>query len=96
MIRNFVRFPILPGKKAIAKVAILELAEASKNDSGYYAYDLCEDLEGKEDALYIIEKWENLEVLDKHMKTSHIAAFDEKAPDFVAGSPSVTTLREVD
>lgn len=88
---NFARFDVVEGKMQDAHKALCELSAASYLDTGCYAYQVATAM-GGENALYTLEVWDSLEHLDAHMKTPHIAVFNEKAQQLLSCPPNVTTL----
>ncbi len=60
-----------------------KLAEETRKENGNIFYEMIQDTNNK-NVLAFIEKWDNLEVLDKHMKTSH----------FTTLVPQLNELRE--
>ena len=91
MIINFAKFSIIDGKMENAKESVKALAAMSLMDPGCKEYTLGKNI-NTENALYVIEKWENIELLNQHMQTAHIKEFDAAAKEFLAAPPKVTTL----
>lgn len=51
-----------------------KLAEETRKEKGNIFYEMVQDKNNRS-VLAFIEKWENMEVLDKHMKTPHFTTF---------------------
>ena len=70
-----------------AKAYIIEfskdLIENSLLEEGNIDYNLYENT--SEDSLMFVEKWESIEILQKHMQTEHFLEFGQKIGDLVAG-----------
>ena len=57
-------------KVAEYKQIVVRLIEETRKESGCISYDLCEDMNNP-NILTFIEKWEEKQYLDAHMKTAH-------------------------
>lgn len=60
-----------------------ELIEKSKAEEGNVDYNLYEN--PHEDSLMFVEKWESIEILQKHMQTEHFIKFGQNIQNLVAG-----------
>lgn len=60
------------------------LIENSKLEEGNIDYNLVDDT--SDDFLMFVEKWESVEILQKHMQTSHFIEFGENIGNLVAGN----------
>ena len=70
MIKIVVKKYIREGKVEQAIDLYEQLVEASRKEEGCIAYNLYQDEEDK-NILFIIEEWENKEVLEKHNESEH-------------------------
>ncbi len=55
---------------------IKKMIDASLKDSGCLGYSFYQNILAKTEYI-MVEKWENKELLDKHMKTEHFAKLGE-------------------
>ena len=60
------------------------LIENSKLEEGNIDYNLVDDT--SDDFLMFVEKWESVEILQKHMQTNHFIEFGENIGNLVAGN----------
>lgn len=74
---------LIEGKVNEYKQQAAKLIEKTRKEAGCISYDLCEDIDNK-NILTFIEKWEDKQALDAHMKTAH----------FVEIVPKLKELRE--
>lgn len=72
-----------PGKRDELISKSQDLIKATRLEPGCISYNLYASTEN-EDALVMIEQWENKEVLDTHMQTDHFKAFCGAAADILA------------
>lgn len=83
---------IAPGKRDEALAALETLCEETHaKDEGCLLYALQLDPED-ESHVFMIEKWESVEALQKHGATDHIKALG--ASGTLAGAPQVTVLQQ--
>lgn len=68
------------GKTVEYKQQTVRLIEETRKEAGCISYDLCEDLDNP-NILTFIEKWENKQFLDAHMKTAHFVEIVPKLKD---------------
>ena len=68
------------GKTAEYKQHTVKLIEETRKEAGCISYDLCEDMDNP-NVLTFIEKWENKQSLDAHMKTAHFTEIIPKLRD---------------
>lgn len=61
----------------------VELIEKSKAEEGNVDYNLYEN--AHEDSLMFVEKWQSIEILQKHMQTQHFIKFGQNIQNLVAG-----------
>lgn len=66
-----------------------KLAEETRKENGNIFYEMIQDTNNK-NILAFIEKWENLEVLDKHMKTSHFTTLIPQLNELREGESELT------
>jgi len=66
-----------------------KLAEETRKENGNIFYEMIQDTNNK-NVLAFIEKWENLEVLDKHMKTSHFTTLVPQLNELREGESELT------
>ena len=59
-----------------------DLIENSKAEEGNIDYNLYEDT--SDDYLMFVEKWESIEILQKHMQTDHFLKFGQKIEGLVS------------
>jgi quinol monooxygenase YgiN len=82
---------IADGKRDEALAALETLCEETHaNDEGCLLYALQLDPRD-ESRVFMIEKWESIEALQKHGGADHIRAFGESGT--LAGAPTVTVLQ---
>jgi quinol monooxygenase YgiN len=67
-------------KVAEYKQQVVRLIEETRKEEGCISYDLCEDIDNH-NILTFIEKWENKQYLDAHMKTAHFIEIVPKLKD---------------
>lgn len=67
-------------KVAEYKQQVVRLIEETRKEAGCISYDLCEDMDNS-NILTFIEKWENKQYLDAHMKTAHFVEIVPKLKD---------------
>ncbi|MDU1909860.1 putative quinol monooxygenase [Fusobacterium sp.] len=66
-----------------------KLAEETRKENGNIFYEMIQDTNNK-NVLAFIEKWENMEVLDKHMKTSHFTTLVPQLNELREGESELT------
>ena len=70
-----------------AKNEIIEFSKAlienSKSEEGNIDYNLYEDT--SDNSLMFVEKWESIEILQKHMQTDHFLNFGQNIGDLLSG-----------
>ena len=59
-----------------------DLIENSKSEEGNIDYNLYEDT--SDNSLMFVEKWESLEILQKHLKTDHFLKFGQNIGDLLS------------
>ncbi|WP_407413362.1 putative quinol monooxygenase [Methanobrevibacter sp.] len=78
-------------KDESAKASIIEfskdLIKNSKLEEGNIDYSLFDDT--SDDSLMFVEKWESIEILQKHMQTKHFLEFGQKIGDLVSGDMGI-------
>jgi quinol monooxygenase YgiN len=72
-----------PGKRDELISKSQDLIESTRSEPGCISYNLYARTEN-DDALVMIEQWENKEVLDTHMQTDHFKAFGVAIADILA------------
>lgn len=72
-----------PGKREEIISKSQNLIKYTRLEPGCISYNLYASTED-EDALVMIEQWENKEVLDTHMQTDHFKAFGAAVSDILA------------
>ncbi|GAA1779692.1 putative quinol monooxygenase [Nocardioides hankookensis] len=86
--------PIDPAKSAEAAAALSELAAATREEEGCYAYDVYESAAAP-GTFVTVEAWRAQEDLDGHMATPHIAKAFEVLGPAVAGDIAIHPLKAV-
>ncbi|MDF2530956.1 MAG: antibiotic biosynthesis monooxygenase [Clostridia bacterium] len=76
---------IKEGKAAEYKQQTVRLIEETRKEAGCISYDLCEDIDNP-NILTFIEKWEDKQHLDLHMKTAHFMEIVPKLKDLRVSS----------
>ena len=78
-------------KDESAKASIIEfskeLIKNSQSEEGNIDYNLYEDT--SDNSLMFVEKWESIEILQKHMQTKHFLEFGQKIGDLVSGEMDI-------
>ena len=91
-----IEYRALPGKEAVAQQELASLvATVVANERECSGIEVLRDID---DAARIVlyERWSSREAYTgPHMRTPHILAFISKAPEFMAGPPSITFLDPV-
>ena len=83
---------ILPEKREEALAALEELCQAThEKDDGCQLYALQLD-PADESHVFMIEKWDSAEALEKHGATDHIKALGGSGT--LSGAPTVTVLQQ--
>lgn len=77
-----------PEARQEARAAMVEVAEATRQEAGCIDYRFFNDLVDP-DLFFIFEQWESDAALEAHLRTAHVAAFFAKVPGFVAEPPRV-------
>ncbi|MBI5458388.1 putative quinol monooxygenase [Methanobacterium sp.] len=72
-----------PGKRNEIISKSNDLIKSTRLEPGCINYNLYASTEN-EDALVMVEQWENKEVLDTHMQTDHFKAFGVAIGDILA------------
>lgn len=72
-----------PGKRDELISKSQDLIKSTRLEPGCISYNLYASTEN-EDALVMIEQWENKEVLDTHMQTDHFKGFGAAISDILA------------
>ena len=87
-------FKAEPGKEAEALEAFKALVEPTHAESGCVLYALHQ---GTDDPsrLAFIERWASREELDAHLKSPHVAAILERAPELLGESGDITVFEAV-
>ncbi|MBQ9025274.1 MAG: antibiotic biosynthesis monooxygenase [Methanobrevibacter sp.] len=67
-----------------------DLVENSKAEKGNIDYNLYEN--AHEDSLIFVEKWESIEILQKHMQSDHFLKFGQNIGDLVSGELEIEVL----
>jgi quinol monooxygenase YgiN len=63
-----------PGREELVEAELLKLVEPTRNEDGCLQYDLHTDHETPGHFLFY-ENWENRDLWQAHMNSSHLAAF---------------------
>lgn len=66
-----------------------KLAEETRKEKGNIFYEMVQDKNNRSVLAYI-EKWENMEVLNKHMKTQHFTTFVPQLNELSEGESELT------
>ena len=78
-------------KDESAKASIIEfskeLIKNSQSEEGNIDYNLYEDT--SDNSLMFVEKWESIEILQKHMQTKYFLEFGKKIGDLVSGEMGI-------
>jgi quinol monooxygenase YgiN len=83
------------GAAEVLREALVELARATRQESGCIQYDVHV---GTEDvtSLAVYERWADREALDAHFEEPHTKRFFALAKDLVASPPSIVTYSLAD
>lgn len=65
-----------------------DLIKSTRLESGCISYNLYASTEDN-NALMMFEKWENMDALNKHMKTEHFKAFGDAIEEFLAENMNI-------
>ena len=87
-------FKAEPGKEAEALQAFKDLVGPTHAEDGCILYSLHQGADDPSQ-LAFIERWASREALDAHLKTPHIAAVLERAPELFGESGSITVYDAV-
>ncbi len=87
--------PVRPERLEEAKAAATEMARASRAEAGCLEYGFYQDVEDPA-RIHIFERWESLDALRAHFQTAHMAEFQRKVPDLVAGDVEATRYEIAD
>ncbi len=79
---------IKPESRQAAVDAGIEMSRASEAEAGCITYHFYSDIED-ENLFRIFEVWTNEEALMAHFKTPHMATFNSKLPDLLAGETDI-------
>ena len=93
-LRVVATIPIDPAKAAEAAAALAELAAASREEDGCYAYDVYVSAAAP-GTFVTVEAWRAQEDLDGHMATPHIAKAFEVLGPAIAGDIAIHPLKPV-
>lgn len=80
---------VRPETREAAVRAALEMAAATRRESGCRAYRFSVDL-ADPDLFYIHEEWDSDDALRSHFATPHMAVFQQALPGFLASAPAIT------
>ena len=83
MVKVVAKFVIQKDKIDEFKDTIPKIIAETRKEAGCIAYQLFQDVKDA-NVLTLLEEWESLEALDRHMKTTH----------FVEEIPKLTALQE--
>lgn len=91
-----IEYRALPGKEVVAQRELASLvATVVANESDCSGIEVLRDIDDA-GRIVLYERWASREAYTgPHMRTPHILAFIERAPNFVAGPPSITFLEPV-
>ena len=84
---------IRPERRDDAVRAVLEMAEATREEPGCLTYRFFADL-ADPSIFFLFEEWESEDALARHFRTAHMEVFRRRIPDVVAG-PSAIRRYEV-
>ena len=87
-------FRAVEGREAEALEAFKALVEPTHGEDGCILYALNQGVDDPR-RLAFIERWASREALDAHLKTPHIAAVLERAPELFGESGSITVYDAV-
>lgn len=73
------------------RAALVQLAEATRQEAGCLAYDLYESAAAP-GVLVTVERWTDQAALDSHMQQPHVAAAFAAAGDALAGDVAIHPL----
>jgi len=76
-------------RRAEAAAVAREMAAATRREAGCVSYRFATDLDDP-DTICIVEEWESAEALRRHFATPHMATFQARIPELVAGPPAIT------
>lgn len=83
------------GKEKQLEATFAPCLKASRKDKGCVLYDLHADPD-KPRTYVLIEKWQNLADLEKHLQAGHTQKLLKDLPELLEGPPEVRVLRTVD
>jgi len=83
------RIPVKAERREDAVRLALEVAEATRAESGCRSYRFYGDLEDP-NAFFIFEEWDDEAALGRHFATPHMAKFLQEAPELVSGAFEIT------
>lgn len=93
----YIEYRALPGREAVARRELAALvAIVVEQEPDCSGIEILRDIDdGTRFVLY--ERWSSRDAYTgPHMRTPHILEFIAKAPDFMAGPPSITFLERVE
>lgn len=93
LITVVIRYQSQPGKEDRAERELTKLVKAVTKEQGCIGIDIHQD--GDDPTRFLLhERWTDRGIyLGAHMRTPHLKAFMERAPDFLAGPPEITMWR---
>ena len=77
---------IKPERRAEAVQIAREMAEATRRETGCLAYDFYSSLHDP-NVFFIFEEWATEDALVRHFQAEHMATFQQRLPDLLAGRP---------
>lgn len=83
------------GQEAKVVSTFAPCVKASRKDKGCILYDLHADPD-KPHTYVLIEKWQNLSDLEKHLQAAHTQTLLKTLPELLEGPPDVRVLRAVE
>lgn len=83
-----------PGREDELQRHLLALIEPSRRDEGCVQYDLHQGVDDRRRFVFY-ENWTGRELLDTHLKTQHLAAFQKVAGDLLAEPAQITLYTRI-
>ncbi|HEX7468836.1 MAG TPA: putative quinol monooxygenase [Methanobacterium sp.] len=81
---------VKPGIKHAFILEAKQLVEATRSEKGCISYDLLASTEN-DDLLVMLEKWEDIDSLNRHMETDHFKKFGDTIERFLTNEIEVNS-----
>jgi quinol monooxygenase YgiN len=80
---------IHPEHRTEALALAVWMQQHTRTESGCLEYTFSADLE-RPDSIHVIERWDNLESLQRHFQSAHMTQFNAQLPEYLQAKPVVT------